>query len=66
MVYIVPNENEFKSDPTAKLTGEGNVIVFDELVTHLEISPNIWYKWKVDCVEDGIAGGAQNIRETAV
>ena len=38
MVYIVPNENEFKSDPTAKLTGEGNVIVFKDIELWIELS----------------------------
>ena len=51
MVYIAKNSTDFPpmDEPTTEMTGDGNVIVFKDL--DFKVSTNIWYKWRVDCVE---------------
>ena len=59
MVYIAKNSTDFTpvDEPTTELTGNGNVIIFGDI--DFKVSANIWYKWRVDCVE----GATKNRRE---
>ena len=50
MVYIAKNKKDMppKDKPTATLSGEGNVVVFDDIDFSIEKGD---YYWRVDCVK---------------
>ena len=56
MVYIGKDKKAMPpvNEPTATLSGEGNVVVFDNIDYSIDVGD---YYWRVDCVE-----GATNKR----
>jgi len=52
MVYISIHDEDFPpvEDPTTETRGDGNVIVFKDI--KFSVVPDVWYKWRVDCVEE--------------
>ena len=61
-VFISKNDEEFPSvdEPTTEMTGNGNVIIFSDI--DFNVVPDVWYKWRVDCVE----GNANKRRQSEI
>ena len=51
MVYISESDGDFPpmDKPNTKIEGDGNVIVFKDI--EFTVVPDVWYKWRVDCLE---------------
>merc|ERR1712150_192190 len=51
MVYISKSDDNFppNDEPNTEMQGNGNVVVFKEI--GFDVIPDVWYKWRVDCLK---------------